>query len=554
MADSRQQIIGEINGEIQGAVDAFNDAIPQMEKSLVRKINLIIKDLDLNPNGTIKSTIANMKKMRTIEREMAVAFESAQYLGNVEKYTNAYDKTRAIEGKYFDKVLTDYSEPAIMNEIQSQAVSTVTKELTGSNIVANVIDPVNTLVRQGIESGMEWDDLRSSIGDFLQGVDGGVGALDRYTTTITNDALNTYARTYENTIANREGIEWYEYVGREMTNTRDFCSTLDAQRWFHQSEIKGFLKGRIGKRTVPLYRKTGKPYGMKSSTTEKNFVQLAGGWNCGHHAYPVPTHLVPQKVRDKFETGVDAVDVDDALDVDDFVPAKSIKEAEQFARDNKFGQNVDFSRVDLKGANIMNERFMLAKNKYNLEELIEYNTNIPTMDAGGMANGKAIIINKNAFVEKRVGLKYNTTKHSRFAVSDSYDLPKYGTTIVDHEIGHVIADQKFGQVNGKNLLKSKLFGQTEAKAIESLKKNDQLINKFWSSPQDQKIIRAYVNNQDKIKKCNILFRKYRNQPHSKIFSEYAFYEPEEFFAESYAMWQRGEKMPTDVLSFLESIK
>ena len=119
MADSRQQIIGEINGEIQGAVDAFNDAIPQMEKSLVRKINLIIKDLDLNPDGTIKSTIANMKKMRTIEREMAVAFESAQYLGNVEKYTNAYDKTRAIEGKYFDKVLTDYSEPAIMNEIQS---------------------------------------------------------------------------------------------------------------------------------------------------------------------------------------------------------------------------------------------------------------------------------------------------------------------------------------------------------------------------------------------------------------------------------------------------
>ena len=354
MADSRQQIIGEINGEIQGAVDAFNDAIPQMEKSLVRKINLIIKDLDLNPNGTIKSTIANMKKMRTIEREMAVAFESAQYLGNVEKYTNAYDKTRAIEGKYFDKVLTDYSEPAIMNEIQSQAVSTVTKELTGSNIVANVIDPVNTLVRQGIESGMEWDDLRSSIGDFLQGVDGGVGALDRYTTTITNDALNTYARTYENTIANREGIEWYEYVGREMTNTRDFCSTLDAQRWFHQSEIKGFLKGRIGKRTVPLYRKTGKPYGMKSSTTEKNFVQLTGGWNCGHHAYPVPTHLVPQKVRDKFETGVDAVDVDDALGVDDFEKHTEILDdstilfrGDVYDKGKKFTKNVDY--IDFNG-------------------------------------------------------------------------------------------------------------------------------------------------------------------------------------------------------------
>ena len=152
MADSRTQIIEEINNEIQSAVDAFNEAIPSMEQSLVRRINLIIKDLDLNPNGTIKSTISNMKKMRTIEREMATAFESAKYLGEVKRYTKAYDKTRAIEGKYFDKVLTNYSEPAIINEIHAQSVVEVTKQLTGSNIVANIIEPVTTLVRHGIGS------------------------------------------------------------------------------------------------------------------------------------------------------------------------------------------------------------------------------------------------------------------------------------------------------------------------------------------------------------------------------------------------------------------
>jgi hypothetical protein len=298
---TRQQIIGEINGEIQTAVDAFHEAIPDLEKSLVRKINLIIKDLDLSPDGTIKTTVANMKKMRTIEREMAVAFESQKYLKSVDSFTKSYDTTRDLESKYFNKVLTDYAEPSIINEIQSQAVAEVATQLTGSNIVANVITPVNTLVRQGIESGMEWDDLRASINTFLTGADGGTGALSRYTTTITNDSLNTFSRTYENTIANREGIEWFEYVGREMTNTREFCSTLDSKRWFHESEIAGFLKGRVGERTVPLYRKTGKPYGMKSSTTEKNFVQLAGGWNCGHHAYPVPTPLVPKSVREKFE-------------------------------------------------------------------------------------------------------------------------------------------------------------------------------------------------------------------------------------------------------------
>lgn len=299
---SRGQIIGEINGEIESAINSFNESIPQLEKSLVRKINLIIKDLDLAPDGTIKTTIANLNKMKTIEREMATAFESSKYLGEVDKYTESYGKVQGLESKYFAKVLTDYSEPSIMNEIHRQAVNEVAGALTGSNIVANVIDPVNQLVRQGIESGVGWDDMRASINTFLAGADGGTGALTRYTTTITNDSLNTFARTYENTIANREGIEWFEYNGREQTNTREFCRHLDDKRWFHESEIAGFLKGQVGEITVPLYKKTGKPYGMKQETTEKNFVQLAGGWNCGHHASPVPTEMVPKSVRDRFKT------------------------------------------------------------------------------------------------------------------------------------------------------------------------------------------------------------------------------------------------------------
>ena len=530
MADSRQQIIGEINGEIQGAVDAFNDAIPQMEKSLVRKINLIIKDLDLNPNGTIKSTIANMKKMRTIEREMAVAFESAQYLGNVEKYTNAYDKTRAIEGKYFDKVLTDYSEPAIINEIQNQAVSTVTKELTGSNIVANVIDPVNTLVRQGIESGMEWDDLRSSIGDFLQGADGGVGALDRYTTTITNDSLNTYARTYENTIANREGIEWYEYVGREMTNTRDFCSTLDAQRWFHQSEIKGFLKGRIGNRSVPLYRKTGKPYGMKSSTTEKNFVQLAGGWNCGHHAYPVPTYLVPQKVRDKFETGVDAVDVDDALGVDDFggddiEKFTTHKQLNKFA-EKKYGlSEVNLSNMDLSIAKQQMKQFDKLYNEYNIPDLVAIKTDVLNKNISSNVHAKVtrvgdgregiLFYDERTFSTSKRGLKRWSKKQDEWSVKHSRnwsvvtDSPEIQTTT--HEFGHIFGDSR-----------QKQYNKQYWKEIRKIKSN-------YTKEMNQ-IEMGYFNN-------DFSESEYLSKKRKIHVSEYSKTNLDEFTAESFAMYK-----------------
>ena len=301
---SKSEIQQDILKSIDDAVDGFNKSVPDIEKDLTARINNIIKGLDTGSDGSIKTTISNLKKMQSIQREMERAFESDEYLKQVESFTSSYDAIANLETDYFGKVLKEFAEPSIMPEIKAQSIKTVTERLTGSNIVANVIEPINELVRQGIESGVQWDDLRTSINDFLVGADGGTGALSRYTTTITNDSLNVYSRTYENIIAEREGLEWYEYVGRELVDTRDFCLALDSAKWFKKSDIPNLIDGEIKNyktgdtKTVPLYKKTGKPHGMKAETTTDNFVQLCGGWNCAHHAFPVPTELVPDNIRD----------------------------------------------------------------------------------------------------------------------------------------------------------------------------------------------------------------------------------------------------------------
>lgn len=300
---NRYDTIKQINTTIDDAVNNFTSSIPKIEKELSRDITNIIKDLETTNDGKIRPNVKNLRKMNDIQRRMESAFESDEYLKNVDEFTSSYDAVRSLETQYFDITLAKFTEPSIMNEITNQSIKSVTNALTGSNIVANVIDPVNVLVRQGIETGLQWDDLRESIKTFLTGADGGTGALSRYTTTIVNDSLNTYARTYENMIADREGIEWFEYVGRELVDTREFCRVLDNARWFKRSDIPSLIAGKIknyttGKTTsVPLYRKTSKPYGMKAETTSGNFIQLCGGWNCGHHAYPVPDHLLPDSLK-----------------------------------------------------------------------------------------------------------------------------------------------------------------------------------------------------------------------------------------------------------------
>jgi len=179
--------------------------------------------------------------------------------------------------------------------------------------------------------------------------------------------------------------------------------------------------------------------------------------------------------------------------------------------------------------------------------------NIPTPEAAGIANVKAFIMNKNVFETKKTGRKFNKDKFNRFSVADSYDGAKYEQTIVNHENGHTIADQVFGQINGKDILKPKLFGKSEAAIIKDLRAKPEFIDKFFPDPLDNKIIKGYVKNYELNKKWNNLFVKYRKSKDTFLFSEYAFYEPGEFFAESFAMLKAGEKLPDDVLKFINSL-
>ena len=170
-----------------------------------------------------------------------------------------------------------------------------------------------------------------------------------------------------------------------------------------------------------------------------------------------------------------------------------------------------------------------------------------------MANGKTLIMNRTAFIEVKEGRQFNKDKFNRFAVSDGADLKEYYETIVRHEVGHVVADQVFGQINGKKLLKTKLFGQTETQAIKALKEKPELIKKFFPSALDERIVNSYVKNFEKNKQFNSFFRKYRNSEDARLFSEYSFYEPGELFAESFAMKRLGEKLPKDINDFIENL-
>jgi hypothetical protein len=106
--------------------------------------------------------------------------------------------------------------------------------------------------------------------------------------------------TYRNKIIGEDlGLEWYMYVGSNLTTTREFCEHLTKKKYVHKSEIPTILEGDIDGHQCRMNKKTGLPFGLIEGTNTEDFIILNGGWNCGHQLVPVAPEAVPENIKKK---------------------------------------------------------------------------------------------------------------------------------------------------------------------------------------------------------------------------------------------------------------
>jgi hypothetical protein len=115
------------------------------------------------------------------------------------------------------------------------------------------------------------------------------------------DTLGEFAGQGNKMVADSLKSEWFQYVGSNLTTTREFCKHLTKKRYVHISEIPELLKGKIDGHQCEIYTATGLPYGMKEDTNVDNFIVHRGGWNCGHELIPASEVTVPKEIREKIK-------------------------------------------------------------------------------------------------------------------------------------------------------------------------------------------------------------------------------------------------------------
>lgn len=281
---------------IEQAINKFIRQIPAIQKDIAGELELLLKSLEIQ-NGKVLNNINNLRVVGQIEFKINRIVLNDKYLQAVREFTETFNKVSAELNKQFSLLSPKYKPDDVLNEIGEQSIKSVVKALTEDGMRAGITDKLTNLLRQNVTTGISYLEMRNQLKEYIVTNESGIGALQRYVTQITTDALNQFSGQYSASIASQLELSWYQYVGSNIETTREFCELLTDKRYVYQAEIKDILKGKIDGESLPINDKTDLPNGMIPGTNESNFIVYRGGYNCGHQLRPMAESFVPKQVR-----------------------------------------------------------------------------------------------------------------------------------------------------------------------------------------------------------------------------------------------------------------
>ena len=229
-----------------------------------------------------------------------------------------------------------------------------------------------------------------------------------------------------------------------------------------------------------------------------------------------------------------------------FTPANTVEEAQAFAKDH-YAKSVDFSGIPLQDCNTINQTMVELTEKYPIDDINvikgRYRGGATMWANGGelLHSGKHVGENvnydwgkakldyqkaidgyKTAYEGRKMPASIARTvkEYERIVKFDRWNVGDLGVRdSVIHEYGHILADQRIGQINGKTFCKN----------YDPL-----MIN--------QKVMISETHT--KVRKTGEIY---------SFLSAYGDTNDHEFFAESFVAYHLGRDLPESIVKMVESV-
>jgi hypothetical protein len=290
--------IREVIKAMEKAINRFQGRVPKIQQGMFDALAEQLKDLSTK-DGKVLNSIQNLKMIGNIRNKLERIVISPEYKSAVKEFMGAFETVSGLQQNYFTAFMEKFRPKATLKVLRNLSIDKTVNDLIGQGLQANVIDKVQNILRQNITVAGSYASLTEQMRNHILTSETGEGALERYSRTITTDAINQYSAQYHDAIAQDLKFNWGRYVGSNITTTRELCEYLTKKEWVHRDELPAILEGKVDGHQCKISKSTGLPLGMIPGTTVDNFKVLRGGYNCGHQFFWVPDSVVPDNIKNK---------------------------------------------------------------------------------------------------------------------------------------------------------------------------------------------------------------------------------------------------------------
>jgi hypothetical protein len=283
---------------VEQAIQRFERSLPSVEARMLNNLLNLIKQLKTDSSGNISTSIENLKLVNNIAGKLKNIINDRAYVSEVVEFSKAFNTLSEFQDNYFSTLGT-LTKTGLLKEVKKSAMNGVANGLVGAGLDQTLSQDIVDELKTAILSHENYSTLVQRL-QSIKSTPNNQGLLAKHSQTYARDAINDFMGQRNKIIGDDLKLEWYMYVGSNLTTTREFCKYLTKKKYVHKSEIPTILTGDIDGHQCAIYSKTGLPQGLIAGTNPQNFAVYRGGWNCGHQLVPVAAEAVPANIRAKF--------------------------------------------------------------------------------------------------------------------------------------------------------------------------------------------------------------------------------------------------------------
>ena len=275
-------------------------SLNEVERDLWNRIQKVLKEIEISPDGKIKNTLANIKLIKSLHNEVRKALNNTALKNSFKDLKNVMTGVVDLQQNYFSSLNLEHGADKVIQDITKDALKETAKALVDSGVAKGIQKHLEKVLLKYTKSGGDYSSMMDDLRSLISPTDKSAGIVNRYAKQISVDAANQLAARVNQAIVSDLGFEWYRYVGSNVESTRDWCTHMTKKEWVHVSEFPEILKGKIDGKQVEINEDTGLWFGAIEGTDKSNLTENRGGWQCGHQFYGVPTEVVPKELSKRF--------------------------------------------------------------------------------------------------------------------------------------------------------------------------------------------------------------------------------------------------------------